>query len=156
MGIISCTGHHRVYSGPALPRDSIAILSTARQPLPGLGVPNANSSLLIITELDKKKAPSHALSDNSIRLELLPGVHELKVRLNAQETSGGRTASVKGINQAILSFEARAGHEYEVRAEFGEEQAPVWGRARRGGWTAIICDTSDHGRVVALPRASAD
>src|SRR6266478_492480 len=111
VAVASCSGHHRIYPGPALPREQVAILRTIPQPVPNLYVVDVPESLLLITKIDKHSAPSHAFKDHTVRLELLPGVHELKVRLNGAGTGFSRIGFIKSQKQAVLKLDARAGHD---------------------------------------------
>jgi len=140
------TGRHQAYPGVALPDDQIATLATGPQAVPpgaGAGAGWSPSVALVrIIELDGKPGPARAFKDNSVQIDVLPGRHELKVALEAEDWNpiSRRHAWIEGKQKAVLQFDAQAGRIYAVRADLVG-----------GLWNALIVDFTENSRKVAFP-----
>lgn len=97
FGVGCASSYRRVYDGPALPRNEIAVIWANSEPLGGYLSPSFT---------DDEPTPMATL------LEVRPGHHRLCISWVTQ--SGGTTAGSKDC--AMLDFEALPGHTYELYA----------------------------------------
>lgn len=115
----------RMYDGPPLPRESVAILATA--------IPSVNqdcSPFIYLTELDGKTG----MALEYVTFELLPGQHNLRVFAGR----GGVHSSEFPLKpNPPLGFNAEAGHVYAVICRTTPGQH-VW--SSKFHWDATIAD----------------
>jgi hypothetical protein len=93
-----CTGHQRLYGGPTLPPDKVAVIKGSIGVLPG-------SSSLSIMSVDGKP-----LSPYADRIEVLPGPHTLGVQYRLQ-LGGGLVA------KGEIGVDALPGKTYELQSK---------------------------------------
>lgn len=157
-GFVGCSSRVvRVYQGPELSRDQIALLSSER-------IFKANTGYTILVErIDGEIPPSRhhlktLLSGGTAyaneEYEILPGPHTIEVSFKANNPTLGLTTS--STSNARIDFTAQAGRRYKIRmAETtglgrGLAGAFVAGTVAAfagGTWTAWIVE-ADTGHVV--------
>lgn len=124
VGLVSCAisgGVHRLYHGPSLPIESVAILRS-------IGGGQTKSQLCLLA-IDGKMGPGGAhwgycSADNqSFTIELLPGMHTLTFRYYSYNSSY-RTTSV---NDVVVAFTAKPGKMYTAASwpPKVEEEGPI-------------------------------
>lgn len=99
-----CATMQQMYSGPKLPNDEVSVFNLARN--------------IYVSQLD------NAFVGGWVRkIECLPGTHKMAVNYSSQAVSSGYsggsiTTTEKTAGALILSFDTKAGHEYEIDGVF--------------------------------------
>ena len=98
----------KVYSGPELPKESVAIITWDC----GIEIYVVDEKV-VLDSTDRCKG-----SLNRVRLHLLPGLHE--IRVHYREVIGYYhpqvTTTISSPNSIPLEFEAKAGHTYRIHS----------------------------------------
>ena len=135
------TGRHRAYAGRARPKDQVALLVVPKQRIPGNPAFTGQRALLEIVSLDGGPKFSRSDTDGTVHIEILPGTHDVTVRLNGSEADLYGRMVVSSHAKVALKFDALASKTYFLVAEFKPE-----------GWTAILREGGIYsGPIVAKP-----
>ncbi len=103
--------HHKLYEGPTLPRDKIAILK--------------GSSPIMLYEIDGIPGPNFACSgcrtqynskwDHSYSIDLLPGSHKLVIGYSSWSYGYRSSTETYSASDQILYFDAKPGAVYAIQ-----------------------------------------
>jgi hypothetical protein len=143
---LGCTGHHKLYPGPARPANEVALLVVPAQDAGDGRI--TNTALLQITRLDAYTKPIRSEKDRTVRLEILPGPHELIARFNAAQWCKEHGSlviwSLLSKERVTLKFDALANHTYYLILVTRKDSEG------RKHWNAIIReDDQENGRILA-------
>jgi hypothetical protein len=108
----------RVYSGPELPKESVAIITQE------CGVATAFVDEKFLPDYSQGRCGGSSLSN--IRLHVLPGLHKIEVHYRGSVSLSHTISSSYPIP---LEFEAKAGHTYLIHSNrrfMGRKQGYSW------------------------------
>ncbi len=115
--ISGCSRVLRAYSGPVLPRESVAVIS--------------KQCGILTIEVDGKVIAGSggrcwtASGPDDVKLHVLPGLHEIKVMY---QIDWDLRRSISSSDAISLEFEAKAGHTYHIHSnrDFLRRQGHSW------------------------------
>jgi len=116
-----CAGEtYRLYSGPSLPHDEIAVLLLSSRTTAILFAVDGTHGPHDVEPLFPNKKSYSSSIGSPLRLELLPGRHTLTIGFSEDKmTVGGRMTQYSAIPHP-LEFEAKEGRTYTIEAEMSE------------------------------------
>jgi hypothetical protein len=120
----SCAPTFRLYSGPELPKQEIAVLRIDAE--------------VVVKAVDGSSTYFLKTGWGGMKLHLLPGRHVIKVGYSETTSLGTRLMGIYSTDDVVLQFVALVGHVYRVRAkQFGTPYLP-----RSMTWQVYIEDVT--------------
>ncbi len=146
--LTSCSlpAHHKMYSGPTLPKEQVAFLVTEAEGFSlrgGLEPPSTR-----IRSVDGNKVDG-SLWDATIKVELLPGDHTIAVHSCRYSARLGSSALLVSKHDIFLKFKAAAGHIYLAHALRVYALSPC--STQEVKWRPAVSDITDKNNSFAVP-----